>query len=109
MIVSAARLHGQASSRRRLYMAGGGNDNQPIVVGAGLIDPRPLFVLTRFLHANRYPLRLKTPWGLHNPRRDLAAQPLQTEQRVGAGFRDFDPLGRKMLAEEIAMRCAFVE
>ncbi len=30
MIVSAARLHGRASSRRRVYRRGGGNDNRPI-------------------------------------------------------------------------------
>jgi hypothetical protein len=46
---------------------------------------------------------------LHDPRRDLAAQPLQAEQRVGAGFRDLDALGGKMPAEEFEMRCALVE
>ena len=35
---------------------------------------------------------------LHDPRRDLAAQRFQTEQRVGAGFRDLDALDGKMLA-----------
>src|SRR6266446_2250501 len=81
MIVSAARLHGRASSRRRVYRRGGRNDNQAF---EGLSC-------------------------LHNPRRDLAAQPLQTEQRVGAGLRDLDALGGKMLAEEIEMRRGFVE
>src|SRR5712692_4657639 len=46
---------------------------------------------------------------LHNPRRDLTAQPFQTEQRVGAGLRDLDTLGREMLAEEIEMRRSLVE
>ena len=46
---------------------------------------------------------------LRNPRRDLTAQPFQTEQRVGAGLRDLDALGRKMLAEELEMRRALME
>src|ERR1700732_4249022 len=46
---------------------------------------------------------------LKDPRRDLAAQPLQAEQRVGAGFRDLDALGGKVLAEELEMRGGFVE
>src|SRR6267378_5270279 len=46
---------------------------------------------------------------LHDPRRDLAAQPLQAEQRVGAGFRDLDALGGEMPAEEVEMRGALVE
>src|SRR6266852_4669265 len=46
---------------------------------------------------------------LHNPRRDLTAQPFQAEQRVGAGLRDLDPLGRKMLAEEFEMRRRLME
>src|SRR3954447_6999995 len=45
----------------------------------------------------------------HNPRRDLAAQALEAEQGVGAGFRDFGALHREMLAEELEMRGAFVE
>src|ERR1700712_5959028 len=45
----------------------------------------------------------------HNPRRYLAAQALQAEQGVGAGFRDLDAFHRKMLAEELEMRGAFVE
>src|SRR5438270_6994102 len=44
-----------------------------------------------------------------NPRGDLAAQALQAEQGVGAGFRDFDALDDEMLAEEIQMHRAFVE
>src|SRR5258708_5235776 len=31
MIVSAARLHGHASSRRAAYMRGGGNDNRSVL------------------------------------------------------------------------------
>src|SRR5712664_1266538 len=81
MIVSAARLHGPSLLPRRVYRRGVGNDNQAF---EGLSC-------------------------LHDPRGDLAAQPLQTEQRVGAGFRDLDALGRKMLAEEIEMRGALVE
>src|ERR1700694_5457290 len=81
MIFSAARLHGRASSRRAVYMRGGGNDNRPV---------RSLLCL-------------------HNPRRDLTAQPLQTEQRVGAGLRGLDALGGKVLAEELEMRGALVE
>ena len=44
-----------------------------------------------------------------NPRRHLTAQPFQAVQRVGAGFRDFDAFGDKMLAEEVEMHGAFVE
>src|SRR5260370_10675046 len=81
MIASAARLHGRASSRRRLYMRGGGNDSRPV----------------------------RGSPCLHNPRRDLTAQPFETKQRVGAGLRDLDALGRKMLAEELEMRRALME
>jgi len=45
----------------------------------------------------------------HDPSRDLAAQPLQAEQRVGAGLGDLDALDREMLAEEIEMRLRLVE
>ena len=47
--------------------------------------------------------------GPPSPRRDLAAQPFQAVQRAGAGFRDFDALDDKVLAEEIVMHCAVVE
>src|SRR5258706_7707072 len=111
MIASAARLHGRASSRRRLYMRGGRNNNRSVrsLPRSDSIRPRPIFFLTRFLRANRYPLRAKTRAGLRNPRRDLTAQPFQTEQRVGAGLRDLDALGRKMLAEELEMRRTLME
>src|ERR1700676_4318242 len=95
MIVSAARLHGRASSRRRVYPRGGGNDNRALL-------PRPALGGER-VHARLLAFRL------HDPRRDLAAQPLPAEQRVGAGFRDLDALGGKVLAEEIEMRCTLVE
>src|ERR1700675_952224 len=49
------------------------------------------------------------PLRLHDPRGDLAAQPFEAEQRVGAGLRDLDALGGKVLAEEFEMRRAFVE
>src|SRR5579871_432562 len=42
-------------------------------------------------------------------RGDLAAQPLQGEQRVGTGLRNLDALDRKVPAEEIEMRLALVE
>src|SRR3954454_19319895 len=67
--------------RRRVYMRGGGNDNRPL---QGVLC-------------------------LHDPRRDLTAQPLKTEQRVGAGLSEFDALGRKMLAEELEMRRGLME
>jgi len=41
---------------------------------------------------------------LHDPRRDLTAQPLQAEQRVGAGFRDLDALVAKCLRKK--SKCA---
>src|SRR6266404_4299907 len=81
MIASAARLHGRASSRRRVYMRGSGNDNRLV---RGLLC-------------------------LHDPRRDLTAQPFETKQSVGAGLRDLNALGRKMLAEELEMRRALME
>jgi hypothetical protein len=46
---------------------------------------------------------------LHNPRSDLAAQPLQAVQRVSAGFRDFDALDCKVFAEEFVMHRTLVE
>jgi hypothetical protein len=46
---------------------------------------------------------------LHDPRRDLSAQPFQAVQRVGAGFRDLDALDGKVLAEELVMHRALVE
>src|SRR3954453_7431320 len=57
---------------------------------------------------------LRRVWGtraftLHNPRGDLAAQPLKAEQRVGARLRDLDALDGKMLAEEFEMRRALME
>src|SRR5437868_13460939 len=73
------------SSRHRVYRRGGGNDNQSIVA-----------------------LSMRET-ELHDPRRDLAAQPFQTVQSIGAGFRDLDALGRKVLAEELEMRRGLVE
>src|SRR6202030_1299892 len=46
---------------------------------------------------------------LHNPRRDLTAQPFETEQRVGAGCRDLNALDREMRAEEFEMRRGLVK
>ena len=46
---------------------------------------------------------------LHDPRRYLPPQPLQAEQRIGAGFRHLGALGSEMLAEEVEMRRGFVE
>src|SRR6266849_10293646 len=111
MIASAARLHGRASSRRRLYMRGGENDNQPLwcairrnCIGHEPTLPRPALAgeVTR-AHARRFNVRLR------NPRRDLTAQPFQTEQRVGAGLRYLAALGRKVLTEELEMRRTLME
>src|SRR4029079_7541122 len=46
---------------------------------------------------------------LPDPRRDLAAQPLQTVQRAGAGFRDLDALDDEMFTEEIVVHGAVME
>src|SRR5437879_4970708 len=45
----------------------------------------------------------------NDPRRDLAAQPLQTVQRAGAGFRDLNALDDEMFTEEIVMYGAVME
>jgi hypothetical protein len=41
--------------------------------------------------------------------RDLASQPLKTEQGVGAGLRDFGALESEVFAEEFNMRRALME
>src|SRR5713101_1766482 len=110
MIVSAARLHGRASSRRRVYRRGGGNDNQSVRdEPRSRSDQGSIFIFDAFSSREPVPTSLENAMGLHDPRRDLTAQPLQAEQRVGAGFRDLDTLGRKMLAEEVELRGALVE
>src|SRR5260370_35835918 len=50
-----------------------------------------------------YPSYAQRSAALHDPRGNLATQSLQAEQGVGAGFRDLDALGRKVLAEETEM------
>src|SRR6266404_8792504 len=102
MIVSAARLHGRASSHRRVYRRGGGIDNQPIMTSArGPAKP------DRDLAFDTFPS--ETVMILHNPRGHLSAQPFQAVQRVGAGFRDLDAFDDKVLAKEIVMHGAVME
>src|SRR6185295_19003096 len=103
MIVSATRLHGRASSRRRVYRPGGGMDNRPIVTSVrGSARPDRDFVFDTFSSE----IVVILP---NDPRGHLAAQPLQTVQRVGAGFRDLDALDDEMLAEEVVVHGAVVE
>src|SRR5256885_12524981 len=103
MIVSAARFHGRASSRRRVYRRGGGNDNRPIVTSArGPAKPDREFVFDAFSSE----IVMILP---NDPRSHLSAQPFQAVQRIGAGFRDLDALDDEMLAEELAMYGAVVE
>src|SRR5882757_3614699 len=103
MIVSAARLHGRASSHRRVYRRGGGNDNQPIVTSTRRpARPDREFVFDAFSSE----IVMILP---NDPRRHLSAQPFQAVQRVGAGFRDLDALNDEMLAEEVVMYGAVVE
>src|SRR5712672_3194788 len=111
MIVSAARLHGLSLLPGRVYRRGAENDNQARGTRPRSVSIRPRLYLYFDAFSSREPVptSLENATKLHNPRRDLTAQPLQTEQRVGAGLRDLDALGRKMLAEEVEMRGALVE
>src|SRR3954471_13297463 len=103
MIVSAARLHGRASSHRRVYRRGGENDNQPIVTSTrGPARPDREFVFD----ALSSEIVMILP---NDPRSYLSAQPFQAVQRVGAGFRDLNALDDEMLAEEVVMYGAVVE
>src|SRR5260370_17596979 len=71
----------RGSSRRRVFKRAGGKGNRSLCC----------------------PLRL------HDPRGDLAAQPFEAKQRVGAGLRDLDALGGKVLAEKFEMPPPFLE
>src|SRR5882757_1668269 len=103
MIVSAARLHGRASSHRRVYRRGGENDNQPIVTSTrGPARPDREFVFD----ALSSEIVMILP---NDPRSYLSAQPFQAVQRIGAGFRDLDALDDEMLAEEVVVHGAVVE
>src|SRR5690242_12296133 len=102
MIVSAVRLHGRASSHRRVYRGGGGVDNQPIATSArGPATP------DRKLMFDAFSCEIATI--LHNPRRHLAAQPFQAVERVGTGLRHLDALDDEVLAEEVVVHGAVME
>src|SRR5258706_3931122 len=111
MIVSAARLHGLSLVPAGFYRRGVENDIQARGTRPRSVSIRRRLYLYFDAFSSREPVStsLENATRLHDPRRDLAAQPLQTEQRVGAGLRDLDTLGRKMLAEKIEMRRGLME
>src|SRR4051812_1696342 len=86
---------------RRLYRCGIGNDNRSKFSLAAL--------LPQISTSPRKRREAKPATSLHNPRRDLAFQPLQAVQRVGTGFRDLDALDDEVFTEEVVMHRALVE
>src|SRR5450631_1672209 len=99
MIVSAARRHGRASSRRGPYRRGGRNDNQRRADCERAAAHQPVCPYSLAKEGDK----------LRDAGRDLAAQPFQAEQRVGARRCNLDSLGGEMSAEEIEMRTRLVE
>src|SRR5258705_11500569 len=109
MIVSAARLHERASSRRRVYRRGGGNDNRPVQRLARAfsvpIESERGSISCFYAFSSREtvstPHQMRGRLSLENAlaydsRPDLAPHPLHAEQRGGAGFRGLHTPDGKM-------------